>query len=143
MQILSFDHIHIYSKNPDESAKFYINHFEAEVVYQKEGLAGSRIFLSLGEQIIVLGPLPKDRSVSDNHKHHQHGVGLDHFGFRVKNLKPAVQKLKEQGVEVLSEPVKGSSGISYAFIKAPDGVIIELTEYGLLPKIYLKYKNAI
>jgi len=46
-------------------------------------------------------------------------------------------------VQILAEPVSGSSGISYAFIAAPDGVIIELTQYGLLPKMFLKHKNVI
>ena len=51
-------------------------------------------------------------------------------------------ELKEKGVKIISDPVHATLGIDYAFIAAPDGVIIELTEYGLLPKIYLKYKNA-
>jgi catechol 2,3-dioxygenase-like lactoylglutathione lyase family enzyme len=138
MQIESFDHVHIYSKEPAESA---------EKLYQKEGVRGLRIFLSLGGQIIVIGPIPSDRAISsfvdlDKNPHH-HQIGLDHFGIRVKDLGAAVQELREQGVQILAEPVSGSSGISYAFIAAPDGVIIELTQYGLLPKMFLKYKQVI
>ncbi len=74
---------------------------------------------------------------------HQHKLGLNHFGIRVKDLGAAVEELKEQGVKILAEPVKGSSDISYAFIASPNGVIIELTQYGVLPKIFLKYKKVI
>jgi len=147
MKIESFDHIHIYSREPEEASKFYIKYFSGEKVYQKAGAGGERIFLSLGGQIIVIGPFPTGRSESSsgsqNEKIYQHQFGLDHFGIRVKNLDAAVQELREQGVQILAEPVNGSSGISYAFIAAPDGVIIELTQYGLLPKMFLKHKRVI
>lgn len=147
MKIESFDHVHIYSEEPEEAAKFYMRCFGSEKLYQKEAAGGVRIFLSLGGQIIVIGPLPSDRAVSSSvdldENPHQHLVGLDHFGIRVKDLGAAIQELREQGVQILAEPVSGSSGISYAFIAAPDGVIIELTQYGLLPKMFLKYKQVV
>jgi len=147
MKIESFDHIHIYSKEPEEAAKFYIQFFGSEKLYQKGGAGRLRIFLLLGGQIIVLGPLPSDRGVSSSvvldENAHQHQIGLDHFGIRVKDLGAAVKELRDQQVQILAEPVSGSSGISYAFIAAPDGVIIELTQYGLLPKMFLKHKNVI
>jgi len=147
MKIESFDHIHIYSKDPEGAAKYYIQFFNGKKLYQKTSGLGLRIFLSLGGQVIVLGPYPSDRvdssSVDVDKKPHQHRFGLDHFGIRVKNLKTAVQELREQGVQFLTEPVSGPSGIKFAFIAAPDGVIIELTEYGLLPKMFLKLKNVI
>lgn len=147
MKIESFDHIHIYSKKPEEAAKFYIQFFGSEKLYQNEGTGGLRIFLLLGGQIIVIGPFPSDRGVSNSvvldENPHQHQIGLDHFGIRVKDLSAAVKELREQQVQILAEPVSGSSGISYAFIAAPDGVIIELTQYGLLPKMFLKHKNVL
>jgi len=147
MKIESFDHIHIYSKNPAEAAKFYVQFLGGEKLYQKASDLGLRIFISLGGQIIVIGPYPSDRvdssSIDPDKKPHQHQFGLDHFGIRVKNLETAVGELREQGVRILTESVSGSSGIKYAFIAAPDGVIIELTEYGLLPKMFLKLKNVI
>ncbi|MBG7609354.1 MAG: VOC family protein [Anaerolineae bacterium] len=147
MKIESFDHIHIYSKDPEEAAKFYMRFFGSEKLYQKKGAGGVRIFLSLGGQIIAIGPISSDRKISnsvdldENHRGHQ--IGLDHFGIRVKDLDAAVKELRERGVQILAEPVSGSTGISYAFIAAPDGVIIEITQYGILSKMFLKYKNVI
>ncbi len=144
MKIESFDHIHLYSNNSEVSAKFYIEHFESTEVFRKKGAGGEKVYLSLGGLILVIGPLPDDRAISISKEINiRHQIGLDHFGLRVKNLTKAVQELKEAGVKILSEPIKGSSGISYAFIAAPDGVIIELTEYGLIPKLYLKAKKII
>ena len=143
MKVEAFDHIHIYSKEPEKTVLFYKKHFDCKELYAKEGIGGVKAFLSLGGQIIVIGSLPLDRdSATDlGENAHRHELGLDHFGIRVKNLDIAIQELREQGVEILAEPVKGSSGVSYAFIAAPDGVIIELTQYGVLPKMFLKYKN--
>jgi len=147
MKIESFDHIHIYSKDPGEAANYYIEFFSGEKLYQKTSDLGLRIFLSLGGQIIVIGPYPSDRvdssTIDVDKKPYHHQFGLDHFGIRVKNLKTAVQELKEKGIQILKEPVSGPSGIKFAFVAAPDGVIIELTEYGLLPKMFLKLKNVI
>jgi len=147
MKIESFDHIHIYSNEPEEATKFYVRFFGSEQLYKKAGAGGIRVFLSLGGQIIVIGPFPSDRAAvsadDSNENPHQHQIGLDHFGIRVKDLAAAVQELREQHVQILAEPVSGSSGISYAFIAAPDGVIIELTQYGLLPRMFLKHKNVI
>ena len=147
MKVESFDHIHIYSSEPEEAAEFYMQFFGSEKLYQKMGAGGLRLFLLLGGQIIVIGPFPTDRAnlitVDPDENPHQHQMGLDHFGIRVKDLDAAVRELREQGVQILAEPVSGSSGISYAFIAAPDGVIIELTEYGLLPKLFLKHKKVI
>ena len=147
MKIESFDHVHIYSKEPEEAAKFYIQFFDSEKLYQQMGAGGFRIFLKLGGQILVIGPFPSARagssSLDSDDNPHLHQIGLDHFGIRVKDLGAAIQELREHRVQILAEPVSGSSGISYAFIAAPDGVIIELTQYGLLPRLFLKHKNVI
>ena len=110
-------------------------------------LSPRSIYQILHLRQIVLGPLPVNRAVADERRPvqhtHTHKNGLDHFGIRVKDLDSAVRELRDQGVEIMAEPVSGSSGISYAFVTAPDGVIIELTQYGLLPKMFLKFKKVI
>ena len=145
MKIESFDHIHIYSKDPEEASKFYKQHFKGKEIYRKVSDDRLQIFLLLGSQTIVFGPLPDNRMRSKlgnpEHSQHMHQKGLDHFGLRVKDLDKALRELKEAGVKILAEPVSSSSGINYAFAAGPDGVVIELTQYGLLAKIYLKFKQ--
>lgn len=134
MKIEALDHIHIYSKDPESAATFYKQSFGGAEAFRNEGATGGiRIFISLGGLMLVIGSFPFARSTSDapeDGHSYQHGMGLDHFGMRVEDLKTAVEELREQGVKILTEPVHDPSGISYAFIAAPDGVIVELTQYG-------------
>lgn len=133
MKIEALDHIHIYSKDPEPAATFYKQSFGAEEAMRNVGATGGiRIFLSLGGLMLVIGSFPFARSSStapENGESHQHGMGLDHFGLRVADLQSAVEELTDHGVQILTEPVHDPSGISYAFIAAPDGVIVELTQY--------------
>lgn len=137
MKIEALDHIHIYSKDPESAATFYKQSFGAEEAMRNVGATGGlRIFMSLGGLMLVIGSFPFARSTSaapENGDSHQHGMGLDHFGLRVEDLEAAVEEFREMGVQILTEPVHDPSGISYVFIAAPDGVIVELTQYGDTP----------
>ena len=57
------------------------------------------------------------------------GHGISHFGLRVASVEAALEELREAHVEILSLPVTEESGLTYAYISAPDGVVIELTQY--------------
>jgi lactoylglutathione lyase len=52
-----------------------------------------------------------------------------HFGLRVANVDAAIAELSASGVPILSRPVQERSGLTYAYIAAPDGVVVELTQY--------------
>jgi len=134
VRVESIDHIHIYAANPEESAEFYQLHFEAMQAHRNINTNGDvRIFLALGGQIIVLGSFPTGMAslpppdVGDGA--YVHGFGVAHFGLRVADLEAAVDELSASGVRVLSEVVHEPSGLSYAYIAAPDGVVLELTQY--------------
>ena len=58
----------------------------------------------------------------------QHGFGVAHFGLHVDNLDEAVEAIRRQGVEILSEP-REYSGLRFAYVGGPDGVIVELLEH--------------
>ena len=51
------------------------------------------------------------------------------MGFRVESVDTAIAELTASGVRVLSETIREPSGLSYAYIAAPDGVVVELTQY--------------
>jgi catechol 2,3-dioxygenase-like lactoylglutathione lyase family enzyme len=55
-------------------------------------------------------------------------IGLHHLGLGVENLDEAVADLKSHGVEFVVEPHRTRPGIRVAFIRAPENVLIELTE---------------
>jgi lactoylglutathione lyase len=134
LQVESLDHIHIYAAEPEESARFYQHHFEAKLVLRNTNANGdARIFLALGGQILVIGTFPSGLTQASPPEAgdgaYSHGFGIAHFGLRVANVRAAIAELSDSGVRVLSQPVREPSGLTYAYVAAPDGVIVELTQY--------------
>ena len=137
MQVLRLDHIHIYAEDPEASANFYFNHFEATTVERNTNNNGDlRIFLALGHQILVLGTFPQGMKASippqAGDGAYNNGFGISHFGLNVSDVDEAIAELNSSNISVLSAPVLEKSGLKYAYFQAPDGVVIELTEYDAL-----------
>ena len=134
MKVKSLDHIHIYAGQPEESARFYQDHFEAKPIHRNTNANGDlRIFLALGGQILVIGGFPTGLTPAAPPEAadgaYSHGFGVAHFGLRVANVHAAVEELSASGIRVLGQPVCEPSGLTYAYIAAPDGVVVELTQY--------------
>ena len=134
MQVKSLDHIHIYAAEPEKSAEFYSLHFAAVPILRNTNVNGdTRIFLALGGQVLVLGSFPSGLApapppeVGDGA--YGHGFGVAHLGFRVADVDAAIAELSAAGVRILSQPLQEESGLTYAYVAAPDGVIVELTQY--------------
>jgi catechol 2,3-dioxygenase-like lactoylglutathione lyase family enzyme len=134
VHVESLDHIHIYAANPEESAEFYQHHFEAKQVHRNVNANGDvRLFLALGGQIIVVGSFPTGMAPAPppdaGDGAYVHGFGIAHFGLRVADLEASIEELSASGIRALSEVVQEPTGLSYAYVAAPDGVILELTQY--------------
>ena len=54
--------------------------------------------------------------------------GLDHFGLSVSGIDEIAADLKKKGVEFTREPTTVRPGTRVCFIKAPEGVSIELLD---------------
>ena len=135
MKIETLDHIHVYSADPESSASFYQNHFEANELFRNENVHGqTRIFLSLGGQFLVIGPFPPGIAPAapplPGDGAYSHGFGVAHFGLKVENVEQAAAQLRAAGVSLLADPVHEKTGLSYVYLAAPDGVVVELTQYG-------------
>ena len=134
MQVKSLDHIHIYAADPESSARFYTVHFDAKPIDRNTNVNGdTRIFLALGGQVLVLGSFPSGIAPTTPPEAgdgaYRHGFGVAHFGLRVANVETALAELADSNVPVLSQPIREKSGLTYAYIAAPDGVVVELTQY--------------
>ncbi|MBW2288669.1 MAG: VOC family protein [Deltaproteobacteria bacterium] len=134
MRVESLDHIHIYCEDPEASAAFYTHHFEAAEVLRNSNSQGAlRIFLGLGGQVLVLGPFPAGHvpaaAPEPGDGAYHHGFGVAHIGLRVADVATAVAELSAAGVAILSTPVTESTGLTFAYVAAPDGVVLELTQY--------------
>ena len=124
MPTYTYDHIHLRSREPMETAQYFNKMFDAKIIEstQPDGsprvdvdVNGLAIFIAKADETVPPG-------VRDPH------LGLDHFGFRVENLDEAVNELKGRGAEFAVEPRALPSGIKIAFVWAPGDVRIELVE---------------
>ncbi len=134
VQVKSLDHIHVYAADPGSSARFYEEHFDATPISRDTNTNGDlRIFLALGGQVLVVGSFPRGQSASQPPEAgdgaYTHGFGVAHFGLRVADVDASSKELQADGVRVLSPTVREPSGLTYAYVAAPDGVVIELTQY--------------
>jgi len=120
----SYDHIHLRSKNPMETAQYFNKMFGAEIRESIQSDGQTRVDLNLNGLAIFLAKADDDtrEALKDPH------LGLDHFGLRVNNLEEAVAQLKERGADFAVEPRTIRPGVTIAFVRTPDDVRIELLE---------------
>ncbi|MEP7116777.1 MAG: VOC family protein [Acidobacteriota bacterium] len=59
-------------------------------------------------------------------------IGLTHFSFNVRNLQKWHDRLKAQGVEIVTVPERSPRGHSFFFIRDFDGNLIELMDLGFM-----------
>jgi catechol 2,3-dioxygenase-like lactoylglutathione lyase family enzyme len=118
MKTSGFHHIQISVTNIERSLEFYTGLMGMEIAFQDGGL----VFLRTPGANDLLTLRPTDEPV------HSDTGGVQHFGFNVdaENFDAAVAEVETAGVEVLSTGRHGGTqGSPYAYIKDPDGYIIE------------------
>jgi catechol 2,3-dioxygenase-like lactoylglutathione lyase family enzyme len=132
-----YDHFHLFTSNPKETAEWYRRMFEAEVIesVQSDGkirvdmkLCGVMVYLSDGK---LAARLEKNPAGEPDPAPERAYFGLDHFGIRVKDLDQAVAELKERGAEFAVELTSIRPGARLAYVRGPDHVRIELVERDL------------
>ena len=121
---LSFDHVHLVAKDAKTTAQWYVDKLGGEVWKSVEVRGAPQVYVSLaGALVIVRGQRPGE---TVNGKP---GLewGVDHFGLRVQgDFDAFCAGLKSKGVGFNLEPTDFNPTTRIAFIKAPDGVSIEL-----------------
>src|SRR5947209_7521536 len=85
-----------------------------------------RIDLKLGGANIFIAPVAAGDGV--NSAPTTPYQGLDHFGLAVSGIDAIAADLKAKGVEFTKEPTTVRPGVRICFIRAPEGVSIELLE---------------
>jgi methylmalonyl-CoA epimerase len=113
----------------------------AKAIYQKLGLSVSGEELVDAEQVrLVMVPLGESRlelleATSENSPIARfiarRGEGLHHICLRVPDLAAAVERLKQNGVRLISEEIRiGAGGHRYIFVHpaSAGGVLLELVE---------------
>jgi len=150
MQVKRIDHINIIVEDMDKTVDFYVSNLNFQVKKDTlldgkwmEGLTGfvkpiSRcVFLELPGEGCRIELLQFLESSGDQLEGSQlvNSTGLRHVAFEVEDIISLTKRLKENGIEVLSEVITVPSSIlpqgkKLCYFRGPDGVILELAQYG-------------
>lgn len=131
MSVFKYDHVHLRSPDPEATAQFYEKMFGAEVIrgtYPPGSLyeGKPRISMKLGGQTILIAPADISRPTSQPPQPPY--FGLEHIGLTVDDIDSAAVELKRKGAEFAMEPVTRNPGTRIAFVRAPQGVLVELVQ---------------
>ena len=124
MSFYTYDHIHLLSQEPMETARYFNRMFGARIVESVQSDGQTRVDLDLNGLDIFIARCQADTTPSAAHPHQ----GLDHFGLRVENLDEAAADLRAKGAEFTSEPHEIRPGVKIAFVVAPGNIRVELLE---------------
>ena len=125
MSNFTWDHVHLRSPDPEATAQWFERMLGAEVLRTMQQ-GQPRIDLKLGGANIFIAPVAAGDGV--NPPPATPYQGLDHFGLAVSGIDAAAAELKAKGVEFTKEPTTVRPGVRVAFLRAPEGVSIELLE---------------
>lgn len=125
MAKITWDHIHLRTVNPEGMAQWFEKMLGAEIMRSTQG-SQTRIDLKLGGGNIFIAPV-KDGDGTNAAPSIPYR-GLDHFGLSVSGIDAIAADLKAKGVEFTREPTTVRPGVRVCFIRAPEGVSIELLD---------------
>lgn len=121
MPIVTWDHIHLRSPDPEATAAWLEDILGGEIVR-----GPGRIDVKLGGANVFIMPVTAGDDV------HAPPVtpyqGLDHFGLAVSGIDALAAELKNKGVQFTKEPHVPRPGIKICFLRGPQGISIELLD---------------
>lgn len=120
-----FHHVHIKSKKPRLTARWWEDMFGATILPEFE--FGTMLFTPVeldGVRINITGHAPEEAEGMAEPQ----GIpywGLEHVGIEVDDMDAILTRFEEQGRKIyVRRP--GPGGYEIAFVDAPDGVVLEL-----------------
>ena len=122
-----FDHLHLVVLDPVKTAQFYVRVFGAEQV-GVVNLPDGRLRVNLninGGRMLINTPRPSEQRKPDSPRDK---YGAEHFGMKVDDLEDALKICKGAGGQIVQDITESRPGVRYAFVMAPDDVLIELVE---------------
>ena len=125
MAKFGWDHIHLRTPDPEATAQWYERMLDAQVIRTTQQ-GKPRIDLKIGGNNVFLAPVTAGDGV--NPPPTTPYQGLDHFGLVVSGIDAIVADLKAKGVEFTRDPQTVGPGTRVAFLRAPQGVSIELLD---------------
>ena len=121
MPIVTWDHIHLRSPDPEATAA-WLENILGGVIIRGPG----RIDVKLGGANVFIAQVTAGDGV--NTPPTTPYQGLDHFGLTVKDIDAVAAEIKAKGVEFTKEPTTIRPGVRIFFSRGPQGISIELLE---------------
>ncbi len=116
------EHLHVKSKDPDKTVRFYVDVLGAKLIKRTSVSAGYRVDLD-GLVINVTGFAPYQTRPQQ--------WGLEHVALETDDLEGDLAKLKANGareLERMPSPRPGDRDLQLCFVECPDGLQLELIE---------------
>ena len=132
----SIEHVTIRCRDIEASIDYYRRMFGAQVILRRN-LADSKriVFLRIGESMLELMDMGPASEPVDPREHY----GVHHFGIKTDDFESVYRDLKGKGADFLGEPVEPTPGIRLAFLREPNGAVIELAQRD--PKVFQEAMN--
>ncbi|MDD4859913.1 MAG: VOC family protein [Dehalococcoidales bacterium] len=121
MPSYTFDHVHLYSPDPQQTAEFYEKKLGAKRIGVTEIVPGRFITKLDLHGVTLLISKSKENMPA----------GLVHFGIKTDKLEKSIAELKTGGVKFTQEATQINPSLKISFLQAPDNVAIELQEGGV------------
>ena len=116
------EHVHLKTKEPEKTAKFYIENLGARPIEVSDDRRHWRVDLH-GITMNITDHI-------DTQTRQQH-YGLEHFAIETDDFDGTVAKIKADGgrmLEQFTSPVPDHKGARVCFMEGPEGVQLELVE---------------
>lgn len=126
------DHVGIATSDLEAEVERYRRAFGVEPVHREtvESQGVEEVLFRAGTSYVqLLRPLGPDTPVGRFLA--RRGEGVHHVGYRVRDIRAAIDRLEKAGLRVIDpEPRPGSRGTTVAFVhpKAMGGVLVELVQ---------------
>jgi lactoylglutathione lyase len=129
MVACTWEHIHLRSPDPEETALWYERMLGAEVIRSKQADGSARIDLNLGggQKVFIAPANPQGGAKPAPDAPY---FGLEHIGLTVVDIDAAADELKSKGVSFTLDPTTVRPGVRIAFLRGPENVSIELIQRG-------------
>lgn len=133
---IAFDHIHLVSANPSETAQWYVDKLGGDIKASYTVRNAPQISVVVGGITLLIrgvrkGEVPGTPSPMqhyDDYSSHNEW-GTDHFGFTYRgDLGEYCDSLKAKGCTFAVEIWEFTPGNRICYLAAPDGVSIEIVE---------------
>ncbi|HTB43212.1 MAG TPA: VOC family protein [Acetobacteraceae bacterium] len=131
MRDYRYDHVHLRSADPDAMGRFFETMFGAEVkrdIYPPGTLypGQMRVSMNVGGQKVLVAPAhPHDPTAAAPQFPY---YGVEHIGLTVDDVDAACEELRAKGAEIAIGPLTRSPGLRLAFVRGPEGVMVELVQ---------------